>query len=316
MNLVSIIIPMFNELNNIEQCVEVLKQQKSQKFDVLFIDDGSTDGTATYLESILNKEIGFEYKIITQKNRGAAEARRVGIEKADTEFILVYDCDDKLSNNLVEEIYKIYDILPDTDIVMPKMSIEDKNGIWKDFTFYTNSINFKPVDCIVHSLNGWYIHGCFAIRRDLILKSYKDYSKYNLSSKNYINNDEVITRLNFLNSNNIIKSEGIYYYCYNKSSTTNKVNTSRYLTINNALILDEIFRNDSYLSIEAKKQLISVLWSNIIYMYKNKKNISNISDWKKNLAIGSKALDYTKIIRKVSIKKKVQLTTIKLFVFL
>lgn len=316
MNLVSIIIPMFNEADNIEQCVEVLKQQNNQNFNVLFIDDGSIDGTVTCLENILDKKVGFKYQIITQENKGAAEARRVGIEKANTEFILVYDCDDKLSDNLVEEIYNIYEAFPNIDIVMPEMSIEDKNGIWRDFTFYTNSINFKPVDCIVHSLNGWYVHGCFAIKRDLILKSYKDYSKYNLSGENYINNDEVITRLNFLNSNNIMKSKGMYYYCYNKVSTTNKINPKRYLTINNALILNEIFKNDPDLSIEAKKQLISVIWSNVFYMYKNKKYISNISDWKRSFVIGCKAINYFKVIGNIGIKKKIQLTTIKLFVYL
>lgn len=48
--------------------------------------------------------------------------------------------------------------------------------------------------------------------------------KYNKNGENYINNDEVITKLNFLNARNVRVCEGIYYYNFNTNSTTKKAN--------------------------------------------------------------------------------------------
>lgn len=314
MNLLTIIIPMFNEIDNIEQCVNVLKKQKNQNFDVSFIDDGSTDGTAEYLKGAL-KEVGFEYQIIIQKNKGAAEARKVGIERSENDFIMIYDCDDKLSDDFIEKFYNVYENFSDVDIIVPEMLIEDKKGSWKKFIFYTDSYDLMPMDCVINSLNDWHIHGCFAIKRSIALKSYRDYRKYNNNNENFINNDEVITRLNFLNASKIVRNEAIYYYCYNNVSTTHKVNSNRYLTINNTLILDEIFHNHPEFSIEVKKQLISVLWSNIIFMYQYRNEISNMSDWKEKILFASKNLEYIKLVNQIDFKKKIQLTAIKLIKF-
>ena len=311
MNLVTIVIPMYNEQKNIEICVNVLKSQINQNFDVLFIDDGSSDNTLGKLKESLISDVEFNYKIIQQQNQGAAAARKKGIDYALTEFIMVFDCDDKLSNNLTEEIYTIHSMNNDVDIIIPEMQIQNKKNNWDKLCFYTQDSILKPLDCVRNSLNGWNIHGCFAIKKIIFDKSYKDYESYNVNYTNYINNDEIITRLNFLNSKIIIKSKATYYYCYNIFSTTKKINEKKYLMIKNALILNSIFLNNE-IELSVKAELIAVSWDSFIYMKKHKLELKNILHWRQAINEGVNQLNYFKIIKRLSLKNKIQLTILKL----
>ena len=228
MNLVSIIVAMYNEESNVQSCIETLKAQINQRFDVIFIDDGSTDNTISNLKRLLSSGVEFNYRIIEQKNQGAAAARKEGIRHVSTEFIMILDCDDKLSTDLVKEIYEKNNEYTSVDIIIPNMRVQNINGEWRDFVFYTKDLQLKPLDCINNSLNGWRIHGCFGVRKSIIHKSYEDYEIYNKNNENYLNNDEVITRLNFKNSKKIVRSHAEYYYCYNTLSTTKNINDKKY----------------------------------------------------------------------------------------
>lgn len=312
MNLVSIIVPMYNEELNIESCINFLKKQKTQDFDVFFIDDGSEDRTVEKLEQILELGVQFNYKIIKQSNQGAATARKAGIDCALTEYIMIFDCDDKLSSNLVSEVYEIYNNYIDVDIILPDMYIENINKVWSEFVFYTTDINLSSVDCVKYSLNGWRVHGFMVVKKSIFSKSYSDYMQHNNYNKNYINNDEVITRLNFSNSRNIIRSEAIYYYCYNNLSTTKKVNKNKYLMIENAIIIKNYYSNNSTIRVSANEELIAVVWGVVIYMYKNKTELDNLIEWNKTINNAIKKIDYIDSLIHLGIKKKIQLTILKL----
>ncbi len=312
MNLVSIIVAMYNEESNVQSCIETLKAQVNQRFDVVFIDDGSNDNTVLNLRSFLSTGVEFSYKIIEQTNHGASAARKKGINYALTEFILILDCDDKLSDNLVDEVYKKYNEFPNVDIIIPSMSIQNKKGDWSNLFFYTADIQLKPWDCIKNSLNGWRIHGCFAIKKSIIDKSYEDYKIYNNDNEDYLNNDEVITRLNFRNSKIIVKSSAKYCYCYNVLSTTRKVNNRKYLIIKNALILNSLFSGNKEIEPSAKADLVAVLWGVSIYMHRYKTELKNIVEWENLIKQTIKDIKYFNFFNKLSFKKKIQLTILKL----
>lgn len=312
MNLVSIIVAMYNEESNIQSCIQTLKAQINQRFDVIFIDDGSTDNTILNLKRLLSSGVEFNYRIIEQKNQGAAAARKEGIRHVSTEFIMILDCDDKLSTDLVEEIYKKNNEYTSVDIIIPNMRVQNINGEWRDFIFYTKDLQLKPLDCINNSLNGWRVHGCFGVRSSIIHKSYEDYEIYNKDNENYLNNDEVITRLNFKNSKKIVRSHAEYYYCYNTLSTTKKINDKKYLMIKNALIMNDIFLDYEKLQARVREDLIAVLWGVSLYMNKHKKNLENIAEWKKLIRETTREIKYLSFFDHLSFKKKIQLTILKL----
>ena len=312
MNILSIVIPMFNEQENIEKCIKVLKQQTNQNFNTIFVDDGSKDCTKELLKKYLADDIEFTYEIIEQKNRGAAEARRTGTKKSESDYILFFDCDDILSNDMVDEVYKIYNENQDVDIIMPNMSIQKKNKEWYKFIFYTRDEVLSSSDCLLASIDGWQVHGCFTVKKEIILKSYDDYLEYNKKNENYINNDEIVTRLNFSNSKKIIRCNGVYYYNYNESSTTKKLNDQRYLMIKNASILYNLYSNNAQIQSSVSNEIVSVLWGSFRYMQQYKKEINNIKDWKKTIKEYVNHFNYFKIFSNIDFKKKVQLTILKL----
>lgn len=312
MNLVTIIIPMFNEEENIKKCIKSLKNQLNQNFSVIFIDDGSTDNTILILQDELKDDTNFKYQIIRQKNQGAAAARKSGINYSITDYIMFYDCDDMLSTNMVQEFYKTYRENQDVDIVIPKLSNQNQDGSWKDFKFYSTDKLLNPLDCIKNSLGKWEIHGCFSIKKNIILKSYNDYKKYNPENENFINNDEVITRLNFLNSRKIVRSNGIYYYCYNPNSTTKKINQMSYLRINNALIMDQIFSHNPMLYYKTKIEVVSTIWEKFRYIQIHKNELNNLNSWNALLKESINKLNYFELLKILSARDKAKLSILKI----
>ena len=133
--LITIVVPMFNEENSIEQCLKSLTAQSNQNFNVIFIDDGSTDSTLKNLKQLLkNKQhqYSFSYEIISQENAGAAMAREVGVRNTETEYIMFLDCDDAISDNMIQSAIKI--ILSDKpDILLSQLQTENSNGTFTDF---------------------------------------------------------------------------------------------------------------------------------------------------------------------------------------
>lgn len=97
---VSVIIPTFNRGTVIEESINSVLSQTYSDFEILVIDDGSTDNTKEIVEKIGNKKIRF---IQLGKNCGACYARNVGIENAKGKYIAFQDSDDIWYPNKLEK---------------------------------------------------------------------------------------------------------------------------------------------------------------------------------------------------------------------
>ncbi len=91
MNLVTIIIPAYNAASYIDQTIESVKRQTHTNWELLVIDDGSTDATSGTVGKFLGDG---RIKYFHQKNSGVSAARNLGIEKAKGDFISFLDADD------------------------------------------------------------------------------------------------------------------------------------------------------------------------------------------------------------------------------
>lgn len=100
--MISIIIPVYNGEKYIKDCYDSLCNQTHKEFEVIFINDGSTDNSLGILENIKDRRV----KIINQNNRGVAVARETGIREARGEIITFLDIDDYLENNALDFFYK------------------------------------------------------------------------------------------------------------------------------------------------------------------------------------------------------------------
>lgn len=79
-------------------------EQSFKEFELICINDGSTDNSLKILESF--KKTDHRVKIINQKNQGVSIARNNGIKKAKADYIVLIDADDFLDTTMIEKLYK------------------------------------------------------------------------------------------------------------------------------------------------------------------------------------------------------------------
>lgn len=91
----SIIIPVFNARESIEKCIDSILAQSVLNFQVILIDDGSTDGSSTICDRYALQDD--RIRVIHQDNQGVSSARNRGIEEASGEWISFVDADDTVT---------------------------------------------------------------------------------------------------------------------------------------------------------------------------------------------------------------------------
>lgn len=99
---VSIIIPVYNGEKYIKQCLESIFVQTFTDFEVIIIDDGSTDGTFVLLEELCAKNSNIS--IVRQENKGVSYARNKGIKYARGEYLCFIDSDDYIEFDFLEKL--------------------------------------------------------------------------------------------------------------------------------------------------------------------------------------------------------------------
>lgn len=99
--MISIIIRTYNNEQFIAKAVESALKQEFTDYEVIVVNDGSTDRTAQILATFTDKRL----QIITQENRGMIEAGYKGLESAKGEFLLFLDGDDEAEPLLLKELH-------------------------------------------------------------------------------------------------------------------------------------------------------------------------------------------------------------------
>lgn len=101
MDLVTIIIPIYNiEEELLRRCVKSVCEQTYSKLEIILVDDGSTDGTGSLCDKLINEDL--RITVYHKKNGGSSSARNLGIDNAKGEYIGFVDSDDYVDSDFVE----------------------------------------------------------------------------------------------------------------------------------------------------------------------------------------------------------------------
>ena len=100
----SVIIPLFNKENEIKSTLESVLSQTFQDFEVIVIDDGSTDNGKKIVEDFNNSKI----KLISTRNNGVSKARNIGIEEAKGALIAFLEADDFWFENHLQLLSELF----------------------------------------------------------------------------------------------------------------------------------------------------------------------------------------------------------------
>ena len=99
----SIIVPVYNVEQYLKKCLDSIKKQTFKDFEVIIINDGSTDSSQNIIDKYVEDEPK-RFKCFKQENKGLSAARNAGIKKATGEYLFFIDSDDYIDENLFENL--------------------------------------------------------------------------------------------------------------------------------------------------------------------------------------------------------------------
>lgn len=102
--LISIIVPIYNVENYLQQCLDSIQDQTYQNFECLLINDGSPDNSANICREYVDKDSRFKY--FEKENGGVSSARNLGIERSEGAYITFIDSDDWVESDYLEVLYR------------------------------------------------------------------------------------------------------------------------------------------------------------------------------------------------------------------
>ncbi|HAT4134361.1 glycosyltransferase family 2 protein [Clostridium perfringens] len=102
LDVVSVIVPVYNVEKYISKCIESIKNQTYKNIEIIFVDDGSNDNSRKIISGYMNLDKRIKY--LYQHNRGPSVARNKGIDEAKGDFIIFVDSDDWINTNMIEDM--------------------------------------------------------------------------------------------------------------------------------------------------------------------------------------------------------------------
>lgn len=102
---ISVIIPAYNAEKYIEKCIQSIIKQDYRDFEIIIVNDGSTDDTKAICEKYV--KLDNRIKLVNTENRGAGSARNTGISKASGRYISFIDADDYICEDYYTRMYEM-----------------------------------------------------------------------------------------------------------------------------------------------------------------------------------------------------------------
>ena len=126
--MVSIIVPTYNREQYISRAVQSILRQTYDKYEVIVVDDGSTDNTQEIVKKLQEKDDRIRY-IVSERNQGVAHARNIGIQEAKYDYIAFLDSDDEwLPEKLQLQMEKMMESSEQVGFVYCRTSGNNRNG--------------------------------------------------------------------------------------------------------------------------------------------------------------------------------------------
>ena len=132
--LLSIVIPLYNKADTIRSTIESILSQNAMDYEIIVVDDGSTDNGVDIVRSIDSEKINLYQK----ENTGFSATRNYGVKKAKGNWVLFLDADDRLLPDALEVIYKFIKKKKQIDIFTFGFYVEQNGQLRIDGHVKTN----------------------------------------------------------------------------------------------------------------------------------------------------------------------------------
>ena len=113
---VSVVIPTYNRAPLVGQAIESVRAQRMGEFELIVVDDGSTDDTQAVLHALAAAEP--RLRIVRQENGGSGSARNAGVAQARATFVALLDSDDLWEPGFLTSQLAVFEAHPETGLVL------------------------------------------------------------------------------------------------------------------------------------------------------------------------------------------------------
>lgn len=225
---ITIICPVYNAKEYLSDTFKSIKQQTDKKFNVVLVDNCSSDGSDQMCDEFAKKwnsenNIGEVVAIHNESNRGISYSHEVGILSTKTPFFFILDSDDLIHPHMVEMANKIIEMNPSIDMLInkaiPMNSKMLENVVWKELD--TNNTYFKDLSSLTFEERYRKYRGSIVnkfIRKDLIFSF--DYNEIKEKCPHYYMDDGLFSDIVSHSAQNIGCIDApVFYYRIRQGST-------------------------------------------------------------------------------------------------
>lgn len=260
----SVIIPLYNKEAFIEATINSVLCQTFQDFEVIVVDDGSTDEGFNIVKNFTAKRI----QIIHQENLGLCASRNIGIKASKGEFIAFLDADDLWAEDFLQTIYSLIKRHEDQNIFATNVKLLFPNAI--------ANLNAKP----------------FNINFKTIISNYFKLCKNILGPSSLVTNKAVFEKIGYFNESiNYGEEDDFYIRCfsvyniiyYTDYKSFYRIGLENQLTAPNKKFERKIPDYEKYLKNNNNKDLkkfIDFVHYRIVVLYKMEKNYKLVNYYK------------------------------------
>lgn len=251
MDLVSIIMPVYNSEKYIERAIKSVIKQTYKNWELIIVNDGSTDSSKQICEKYSQNDK--RIKVINKNNEGVSIARNCGINNSQGKYIMFLDSDDLYEENMIEKMYNIM-IINKVDIVKANYKIINNGNITDNKEYIVEKLYNKQdvakelIDLLITEKIHCYIW-LLMLKKEIVV---------NFNSKLHIFEDANFYLETFIKAKSIYITKQCLYN-YNKGNVNSLTQKNIGKNIENMIIADE----------ELKQTLKK-------YNYLTKENISKI----------------------------------------
>lgn len=217
----SVLIPVYNTEKYLEECLQSVLNQTYQDFEIILVDDGSTDNSGAICDKF-QKDYPNKIKVIHKENQGLISARRVGIADAKGDYCIFVDSDDYILKKLLSELNHILIKDKAIDLLIYSFNyvqngkiIKQYRHIAEDGTVWDDSNRKEVIEKLLYSndITPMWIK---AVKTSLLKSDLTDYSRFYKKNmaEDYLQSLFLITYAKKI----------VYYYlplyCYNYNDTS------------------------------------------------------------------------------------------------
>lgn len=282
--MISIVMSIYNGHDYLDKCLNSISNQLDQNFELILVDDGSTDDSRHICTNYVEKHDNAY--LVAKSNGGLSSARKEGLKYANYDYIVFIDCDDILSKDYIKEFNQVIEkYSPDLIMcsynvvkngVSEKIILPIKEGMFNDIETIKYNYTYKLLEENNKNLPSFLWLRCLKkslIKNDYFISERLCYTEDLLFNLLYVTK---IKKIYFMQKN-------LYYYNVNTTSLTNKYRKNMWEMLKYRFTWVKNYCDENNYTKDLSTCLSFLLWNSIVLSFNNSTKVKSFYKVRKEM---------------------------------